>query len=364
MSGKSDQAGNGSVTSPSGAAGAVAQPGERIWIAVFIFGFLGLMVDGMDFMFLSYSLPSLMPALGLSKVEAGSLGSYSLMGMALGGMLGGWCADRYGRVRTVVWTMILFSVGTAFLGLTHNYRQFAVVRFISAIGLGAEYVVCNTLMAEYVPTRRRTTVLGTLQAGWSVGYVAATVLAKLPIIPVYGWRFLFATAIVPVVFALSMQRITFPSLQVGSSFRKNRPRPQKPQESKKPGEKTSGRLFADPRHRKVFILWTLTAGFLQFGYYGVNNWLPTYIVNEAQFNFTKVTGYLIGTYSAMILGKIIADTSPSYFHAAGYMRSEASQRLLLCPLSSIITARKTSSSCLPFWLSLWYALRCSRHLHD
>ena len=50
----------------------------------------------------------------------------------------------------------------------------------------------------------------------------------------------------------------------------------------------------------------MTAGFLQFGYYGVNNWLPTYIVNELKFNFTKMTGYLIGTYSAMILGKIIA----------------------------------------------------------
>jgi MFS transporter, AAHS family, cis,cis-muconate transporter len=44
---------------------------------------------------------------------------------------------------------------------------------------------------------------------------------------------------------------------------------------------------------------------LQFGYYGVNNWLPTYLVNELKFNFTKVTGYLVGTYTAMIFGKII-----------------------------------------------------------
>jgi len=305
MSDKSDQKVNVSVSSPSGAAGAVAQPGERIWIAVFIFGFLGLMVDGMDFMFLSYSLPSLMPALGLSKVEAGSLGSYSLMGMALGGMLGGWCADRYGRVRTVVITMLLFSVGTAFLGLTQNYWQFAVVRFISAIGLGAEYVVCNTLMAEYVPTSRRTTVLGTLQAGWSVGYVVATVLARL-IIPVYGWRFLFGTAIVPVVFALLMQRIVPEPAGWVELSKKQAAAAKTAREQKTRRENEWKVIFADPRHRKVFILWTLTAGFLQFGYYGVNNWLPTYLVNELKFNFTKMTGYLIGTYSAMILGKIIA----------------------------------------------------------
>ena len=151
-------------------------PPERVWIIVLISGFLGLMVDGMDLMFLSYSLPALMKDLQLSKAQAGSLASYSLLGMALGGIVGGWAADRFGRVRVVVWTIVLFSIGTAALGLTRSYWQFALLRFISALGLGAEYVVCNTLMAEYVPTARRTTVLGTLQAGWSVGYVVATVL--------------------------------------------------------------------------------------------------------------------------------------------------------------------------------------------
>jgi len=305
MGEKSDQNVNFTAMSPSGAGGAVGQPGERIWIAVFIFSFLGLMVDGMDFMFLSYSLPSLMPALGLSKVEAGSLASYSLMGMAVGGFMGGWCADRYGRVRTVVMTMILFSVGTAFLGLTQNYWQFAVVRFISAIGLGAQYVVCNTLMSEYVPTSRRTTVLGTLQAGWSVGYVVATVLAGL-IIPVYGWRVLFGTAIVPVIFAVLMQRIVpEPSVWV-ELLKKQAAAGKIAKEQKTKKENEWKIIFADPRHRKVFILWTLTAGFLQFGYYGVNNWLPTYIVNELKFNFTTMTGYLVGTYTAMIVGKIVA----------------------------------------------------------
>src|SRR4029453_14049771 len=115
--------------------------------------------------------------LQLSKAQAGALASYSLLGMALGGICGGWAADRFGRVRVVVWTIVLFSVGTASLGLTQTYWQFALVRFVSPLGLGAEYVVCNTLMAEYVPTERRTTVLGTLQAGWSMGYVVATVLA-------------------------------------------------------------------------------------------------------------------------------------------------------------------------------------------
>ena len=268
---------------------------DQLWIVVLISGFLGLMVDGMDLMFLSYSLPSLMQDLRLSKVQAGSLASYSLLGMALGGVFGGWAADRFGRVRVVVWTIVVFSIGTGALGLTQNYVQFAVLRFISALGLGAEYVVCNTLMAEYVPTERRSTVLGTLQAGWSVGYVVATVLAGA-IIPVFGWRPLFATALVPVLLAVFIRRVV-PEPPVWKQAQ-SMPTPQQHSQWKA--------VFASPQRRKIFLLWTLTSCFLQFGYYGVNNWLPTYIVNELNFDFTTMTGYLVGTYVAMIMGKIIA----------------------------------------------------------
>ena len=271
-------------------------PPDRVWIIVLISGFLGLLVDGMDLMFLSYSLPSLMRDLQLSKAQAGSLASYSLLGMAVGGIFGGWAADRFGRVRVVVWTIVLFSIATAALGLTQTYWQFSLLRFISALGLGAEYVVCNTLMAEYVPTERRTTVLGTLQAGWSVGYVVATLLAGA-IIPAFGWRPLFATALVPVLLAVFIRRVV-PEPPGWKQAAIAQSTSQRPSQWKA--------VFASSQRRKVFALWTLTSCFLQFGYYGVNNWLPTYIVNELEFNFTTMTGYLVGTYVAMILGKIIA----------------------------------------------------------
>jgi len=300
--------------SAAGAAAAVAavpeRVSDRIWMVVLVSGFLGLMVDGMDLMFLSYSLPSLMKDLHISKVQAGSLASYSLLGMALGGFFGGWAADRFGRVRTVVWTILIFSVGTSMLGLTQSYWQFAMVRFLSALGLGAEYVVCNTLMAEYVPTARRTTVLGTLQAGWSVGYVVATVLAGA-IIPRFGWRYLFATALVPVALAVFIRQV----VPEPPGWKKAVEREQSiAQGTSLATAKSQWRaVLADPACRRIFVLWTLTSCFLQFGYYGVNNWLPTYIVNELKFNFTKMTGYLIGTYVAMIIGKVIAGSLADIF---------------------------------------------------
>ncbi len=65
-------------------------------------------------------------------------------------------------------------------------------------------------------------------------------------------------------------------------------------------------IFSDASRRRMFLLWTLTAGLLQFGYYGVNNWMPTYLEKELNLNFKSMTGYMVGTYVAMILGKVVA----------------------------------------------------------
>ena len=123
--------------------------------------------------------------------------------MAVGGIFGGWACDKYGRVRIVVLSILTFSLLTCGLGFTQSFLEFGLLRFFASLGLGSLYIACNTLMAEYVPTRYRTTVLGTLQAGWTVGYIVATLLAGW-IIPDHGWRMLFYVAIVPVLIAILM----------------------------------------------------------------------------------------------------------------------------------------------------------------
>jgi AAHS family cis,cis-muconate transporter-like MFS transporter len=288
-------------------AGALSPAQSKLWIIVFIFCFLGLLIDGADLMLLSYSLSSLKAEFGLTSVEAGSLGSFTLAGMAIGGIYGGWACDRFGRVKTVVWSIVLFSVGTAILGMTHSYWQFACTRFFASLGLGALYVACNTLMAEYVPTRYRTTVLGTLQAGWSVGYIVATLLAGW-ILPEHGWRWLFYVAIIPVILAVLMQRLV-PEPQAWLTARAERAREKATGSQQALKKKPDGMfklIFSDPKASRMFLLWALTAGFLQFGYYGVNNWMPSYLEGELGMNFKSMTSYMVGTYAAMIFGKILA----------------------------------------------------------
>ncbi|MCP0916406.1 MFS transporter [Acinetobacter indicus] len=265
---------------------------KRTQQIAFVFAFLALLVDGADMLLLSFSLNSLKAEFGLSNLQTGALGSATLAGMAVGGFLGGWACDRLGRVRTVVISILIFSILTAALGFTQNFKQFAILRFLSAFGIGSLYIAANTLMAEYVPTEYRTTVLGTLQAGW--------------IIPEYGWRMLFFIAIIPSVLAIFIQKLV-PEPESWQRARLQRLYGPAETQVKQPEKKSTVKeIFADPRNRRMFILWILTAGFLQFGYYGVNNWMPAYLESELHMDFKSMAGYMIGTYVAMIFGKVLA----------------------------------------------------------
>ena len=284
--------------------------GPNTWKIAFIFAFLALLVDGADLMLLSYSLSSLIAEFGLTSVEAGMLGSFTLLGMAIGGIFGGWACDRFGRVRVVVISILLFSILTCGLGFTRSYVEFATLRFFASLGLGSLYIASNTLMAEYVPTKYRTTVLGTLQAGWTVGYIVATLLAGW-LIPDHGWRMLFYVAAIPILIAVLMHFL----VPEPASWQENRLK----KESMNKEVNTSSTwttIFQNKRNRNMFILWALTAGFLQFGYYGVNNWMPTYLESELGLKFKEMTSYMVGTYAAMIFGKILA----------GYMADKVGRR--------------------------------------
>ncbi|MGG2040034.1 MFS transporter [Pseudomonas paraeruginosa] len=304
---------------------------RRTMLIAFVFCFLGLLADGVDLMFLAYSLNSLKSEFALSNFEAGSLGSLTLAGMAIGGIYGGWCCDRFGRVRVVTWTIVLFSIGTALLGLTQSYWQFALVRFVASLGLGSLFVACNILMSECVGTKYRTTLLAAMQAGWTVGYLVATLLAGR-IIPEFGWRVLFFTALGPALVCLLL-RPWVPESPSWLATRSERRRSGAAQRAAR-GAGPLGRMLGDPETRGMFLLWSLTSCFLLFGYYGTNNWMPSYLESELGMNFKSMTGYMVGTYSAMILGKIVAGACADLFgrrltFAAGAIGSAAFMPLIV-----------------------------------
>jgi AAHS family cis,cis-muconate transporter-like MFS transporter len=266
--------------------------GKIVAIGVFV----ALVVDGMDLQMLALALPSLTKELHMSSVMAGALSTYTLLGMGIGGILAGWLSDRIGRVRVTWWAVFTFTICTGIIALCRGYWEIAVMRFVSGFGIAALYSIGTLLAAEYVPTRIRTTVLGALQAGWSVGYVIAA-LSSAYILPRFGWRPLFLCAIVPGAISLLMLRGLPDPPSWSASRRSKSPR------GAEPG--AFAVLLRDPVTRRGFVLWTLTSIALQFGYYGANTWLPSYLVRDLGVNLQNMGWYVAGTYTMMVLGKVI-----------------------------------------------------------
>jgi len=280
------------------------EPKQKVWILAFIFSFLALLVDGADIALLAYSLTSLKQEFSLSNMQAGALGSWTLAGMAIGGFFGGWACDRFGRVRVIVIAIALFSSLTFWLGFTESYDQFKWLRFTSAIGLGALYIACNTLMAEYVPTKYRSTVLATLMTRWPLGSVVATVLAGW-LLPEYGWRYLYYIAIIPIVLAVAMYFLV-PEPKAWLDARQARLDAKASGIVQEKPKNTFKMIFVDALSRRMFILWSFSTAFLQFGYYGVSNWLPAYLESDLGIKFKEMTLYMIGTFLIMMCTKVIA----------------------------------------------------------
>lgn len=106
-------------------------------MTAFILCFLILLADGVDLAFLAYSLTSIKAEFNLTTVQAGALGSWSLVGGVIGGLIGGWACDRFGRVKVIVFYMILASSLSCTLSFVESYHQFLIIRSIAAIGLGS-----------------------------------------------------------------------------------------------------------------------------------------------------------------------------------------------------------------------------------
>jgi len=260
--------------------------------------FFALVIDGMDFQILALALPAISKELRLSAVSAGALSTYTLLGMGLGGAVAGWGADRIGRVRVVWWSVLIFSIFTAVIGLSRTYFQIATLRFASGCGIGALYSIGTLLAAEYVPTRTRTTVLGTLQAGYSVGYIIAALLSTW-LVPTFGWRMLFGCAVIPGVLVL-MLLLKTPDPPSWTAYR------DRISIRRAPSPPGFSAIWSDPAHRSVFVLWTAAIIALQFGYYGTVSWLPSYLDKDLGTNIRNTGWYIASTYAMMVIGKVSA----------------------------------------------------------
>jgi MFS family permease len=152
----------------------------------------------MDVLLYAIVLGNLIDHFGMSFAMGGFLNSLTLMSSAVGGLAFGLIADRLGRVRAMMMSMLVYSLFTAACGFSQTITQLAIFRIILGLGVGGEWSTGAALISETGPERHRGKAFGIMQSGFAVGYAIAALVAAF-VLPVWGWRAVFfvAAALVP-----------------------------------------------------------------------------------------------------------------------------------------------------------------------
>src|SRR5437667_2454918 len=166
---------------------------------------LGWMLDAFDAMLYALVLTYIMRDLGMSKAVAGSLGSLTLLASGIGGVAFGFLADRVGRKRALMLSILTYSICSFASGLSTSILMLAVFRFILGLGMGGEWNTGATLVAETWPTELRAKAIAIVQSSWAIGYAFAALVAGI-VLHYADWRMVFFVGILPALVTLWIQK--------------------------------------------------------------------------------------------------------------------------------------------------------------
>ncbi len=235
---------------------------------------MGWALDAFDAMLYSLVLAMLMRDLGMSKTTAGSLGTLTLLASGVGGLLFGFLADRIGRKRALMASILTYSVCSFASGLATTITMLAVARFALGLGMGGEWNTGATLVAESWPTEFRAKAISIVQSSWALGFAAAALVAG-PVARYYGWRAVFFVGILPAVITLWIQR-SVPESEIwrarASSSAEASGSTNRPNDSLV----SMMMIFRPPYVFHTFAL-LLFNFFAMFAWWGLFTWLPPYL---------------------------------------------------------------------------------------
>jgi len=166
---------------------------------------LGWMLESMDIMLFSLVLVDLERDMHMTAATAGLLMTLTLISAAIGGVFFGWLADKVGRTRALIFSMLLYSVFTACCGLAHSVVQLAVFRFLLGLGSGGEWAAGGALVAETWPDEHRGKAIGIAQSSWAMGYALGAMITAL-VMPHFGWRAVFFVGVLPALVTIWIRR--------------------------------------------------------------------------------------------------------------------------------------------------------------
>ncbi|NMG34963.1 MFS transporter [Azoarcus sp. TTM-91] len=163
------------------------QPFSRFQWAIFGLCFFIVLLDGFDTAAIGYIAPSLIQEWGVSKPELAPVLSAALFGLAAGALSAGPLADRLGRKRVLVGSVLVFGLACLASSFATDLKMLTELRFVTGLGLGAAMPNAVTLMSEYCPDKRRAMITNAMFCGFPLGAAFGGFLAAW-MIPQWGWR--------------------------------------------------------------------------------------------------------------------------------------------------------------------------------
>jgi MFS family permease len=248
---------------------------------------LGWMLDSFDVSLYALVLPAVMAGLQLDRATAGSMQSLTLISAAVGGLIFGVIADRWGRVRALTLSVLLYSIFTAACGAATTALALALFRVGVGLGMGAEWATGAALVSETWPDRHRAKALAFMQSAWAIGYALAAVVSYVIQTSLgLSWRAVFVVGILPALLTFWIRRRVEEPAIWRASRAKARP-------------SHAWRDLGGSRLSSTIALGLLSSCTL-FAYWGFNTWVPTYLS-------TPVSGGGIGLSQAVMTWLIVAN---------------------------------------------------------
>jgi MFS family permease len=295
--------------------------GKASWRALAA-SWLGWMFDGYE----SYSLVLVMtPAVRQllsperfpkASIYVGGLLAVTLLGWAAGGVAAGVLADYLGRRRTLMLSILCYAVFAGLAALSWNYWSLLVFRFLTGLGLGAEWGPGAAIVAEFWPPASRGRAGGVLHAAYGVGLLsAAGIWLLLNRLGPSSWRYMFVIGILPALLLLYVRRcVDEPALWIAAN--RNRQEAQKRLErggGSRPdmelAQFTVARILSDPELRRRVGLLLLMAITTVVPWWSASTWIPEYAAQSQAKVSSSLAGLMFsaGSIAGFLAMGLLAD---------------------------------------------------------
>ncbi len=225
---------------------------------------LGWALDAFDVMLYAMVITYIMRDLGMTKGMAGLLNTLTLLASGLGGVMFGFIADRLGRKRALMLSILTYSVFSFASGLATSVQMLAAFRFVLGLGMGGEWNTGATLVAETWPTELRAKAIAVVQSSWALGYAAAALVSGI-VLRYFDWRVVFFVGLLPAAVTLWIRK-DVPESEMWKEHRRLNE-----------GATASFSELLSPRYLRPTLVLLLVNFFGMFGWWGLFTWIPPYL---------------------------------------------------------------------------------------